>query len=216
MTVYRYAAHGGRPPGMPPLSQGDTANVLAALAGTPGRMSRPRDQAFWAAAKRALARYLAGEQPLAEVWRSGYGCAIMDGDPDAVPWAEAVAATAVAPYGRPDPASARFCVVLRDGWAPAAAGWWMDFPEPSWGISDSVYDALPRRSRARLEAQEQVSRYVEQQFSGNWLSLYHPATAASLDDIAPCAAPPEALLRGLRGQAADAVADILRRTAPGA
>ncbi len=47
---------------------------------------------------------------------------------------------------------------------PAAAGLWMDWPEEHWGISEEEYYKLPMKERAKLEAQEQLNRWVRLEY----------------------------------------------------
>lgn len=111
-----------------------------------------------------LALYVAGNAPLAEVWNGEYGCATMaftDAD-----WA---AQDRENGYGR-----SGVHVYLRKGYAPAVSGFWMDFPEDHWGLTDDEYYALDASARAALECTEQATKYVNSQFTTQWVETYHP------------------------------------------
>ncbi|MDP2662025.1 MAG: hypothetical protein Q8R28_14975 [Dehalococcoidia bacterium] len=66
---------------------------------------------------------------------------------------------------------------LKRGWEPALAGWWMDWPEEHWNLTEEEYLALPRQKRARLEAMEQAVKWVPGQFYMLWLGTYVPPPA---------------------------------------
>ena len=46
------------------------------------------------------------------------------------------------------------------------AGYWMDFPEKSYGVSDKEWKAMPVAERAKIEVEQQANAYasLKQQF----------------------------------------------------
>ena len=98
-------------------------------------------------ARSAVREYVSGVTPLVEVHVGEYGIAIME---------------------------SYWQVCLRDGWEPVYAGLWMDMREKHWGLTRAKYLALPRVERARLEANEQLERWIAAQFAEHWLETYYP------------------------------------------
>lgn len=43
-------------------------------------------------------------------------------------------------------------------------GCWMDWPEEHWDLCDMCYYYMPRRARAKLEAEEQLLNWVHDEF----------------------------------------------------
>jgi hypothetical protein len=57
---------------------------------------------------------------------------------------------------------------------PVPSGTWMDWPEASWGISEAKYKALPRSTRAGMEAKEQVERWIPKEYQQLRQEFYSP------------------------------------------
>ena len=51
-------------------------------------------------------------------------------------------------------------LILKNGKNPVFAGYWMDFPESHWGITEGDYYKLSISERAKMEAKEQTLHYL--------------------------------------------------------
>lgn len=57
---------------------------------------------------------------------------------------------------------------------PVPMGLWMDWPEKHWKITEEEYRELPIKTRAKLEANEQLTKWIRKEYYTGWLSTYKP------------------------------------------
>jgi len=65
-------------------------------------------------------------------------------------------------------------IYFRRGWEPVPVGYWMDWAESGWGISEAAYKKLLVEARAALECREQLDRWIALEYDLQWLEYYEP------------------------------------------
>jgi len=66
-------------------------------------------------------------------------------------------------------------LIFRTDWPePVPSGLWMDWPEESWNINNKEWKLMPVKERARLEAKEQLEKWIPKEYYSNWLETYAP------------------------------------------
>jgi len=68
--------------------------------------------------------------------------------------------------------------IFKKGWLePVPLGIWMGWPEEEWNISENEWSKMSMKDKAKLEAKEQVTKYVADEYYNSWLSTYAPDVA---------------------------------------
>jgi len=57
---------------------------------------------------------------------------------------------------------------------PVPAGDWLDLPEKHWNLTDAQYKALSVTERTKLEAKEQLTKWIRKEYYTLWLDAYKP------------------------------------------
>ena len=111
----------------------------------------------------AVKRLQSGEKPLADETSGPWRVVVMP--------IKGLGAQKPNPFGLPHKG---VVLVTKDGGGPAPQGFWMDWQERSWGLSDKQYSALPDSNRATLEAKEQLKWLSRepQQYTRDYEAFY--------------------------------------------